>query len=485
MSLVDRLLAVEESPKGPRIGAFFDFDGTVIEGYSAFALMQERARRLHIGPTELAGLYVVALKGLAGKGSFDALMEVGVKALRGRRREDLQRLGEDIAREMTGGWIFREALDLITAHQRRGHTIAIASSALPFQIEPIARELGIDHVLCTRPGTDGDSYDGTIDGSILWGERKADAVVAFAQEHDVDLQVSFAYANGAEDLDFLATVGHPTAVNAHPDLAKAAVERGWDVEPFRPRRKKIGLVGMGRSVAAYGSLAASMGVGVGLGLLNRDRQMAANTAVGMGSELALGLAGVKLNVVGRPNLWSHRPAVYIFNHQSWLDGFIIMRLVHEDTTGVAKAEVKDQPFFGQFARLMGLAFVDRSAGNAREQLEPAAQKLRDGMSLAISPEGTRSLTPVPGPFKKGAFHLAIQAGVPIVPIVLRNAGELQWRADKFIRAGTVDVEVMEPVDVSDWDATDLDPHIADVRNGMIATLAKWEGGRGVAELERG
>jgi putative phosphoserine phosphatase/1-acylglycerol-3-phosphate O-acyltransferase len=166
--------------------------------------------------------------------------------------------------------------------------------------------------------------------------------------------------------------------------------------------------------------------------------------------------------------------VFIFNHQSMLDGFVIMKLLREDVTGVAKQEVAKQPLFGQFARFANMAFVDRGdSSRAREALGPVVERLREGYSIAISPEGTRSATPRVGRFKKGAFHMAMQGAVPIVPIVIRNAGELLWRSSTFIRSGTVDVVVHRPIPVADWRVEELDERIANVRDLFVRTLANW------------
>jgi putative phosphoserine phosphatase/1-acylglycerol-3-phosphate O-acyltransferase len=194
----------------------------------------------------------------------------------------------------------------------------------------------------------------------------------------------------------------------------------------------------------------------------------------MGSDVALSLAGVRINVNGEHHLWSHRPAVFIFNHQSFLDGFVVMKLLRTDVTGVAKKEVARQPLFGQFARFANMAFVDRGdSAQARQALDPVVERLREGYSIAISPEGTRSSTPRVGRFKKGAFHMAMQGGVPIVPIVIRNAGELLWRGSTFIRSGTVDVVVHPPISVADWRVDELDARIAKVRDLFVRTLANW------------
>jgi len=143
-------------------------------------------------------------------------------------------------------------------------------------------------------------------------------------------------------------------------------------------------------------------------------------------------------------------------------------------TGVAKKELANSPGFGLVFRLADVAFVDRQDNaQARKALEPAVEKLREGVSLVIAPEGTRSATPALGPFKKGAFHVAMQAGVPIVPIVIRNSGELMWRGATTIHAGTVQVTVLPPIATDGWDVASLDERVREVRGQYLATLANW------------
>lgn len=474
MSLHERLAAIDDAPEGPQVAAIFDFDGTVIDGYSAAALMKDRLRRRDIGIMEMAGLTLVGLKGAAGKSSFDELMRVGVRALKGRRKEDLDAVGRKLARSVTGGWLYDDAFVLIQAHQRRGHTVAIASSALPFQIEPLVSELDVEHVLCTTPSVvDGILDGGIVDDAILWGAGKADAVESFADEQGIALIDSFGYANGAEDIEFLSVVGHAVAVNPHDDLRAHAERQGWPTERF-VANPPLGVVDKLRSLAAYGSMATSFGLGLGLGVLNRDRKVAVDVSLDVGSRLALAFAGVRLNIEGEHHAWSHRPAVFIFNHQSWIDGLVVMRLLRQDMTGVAKAQVASQPGIGQFARLAGIAFVERDgSGDPRKVLDPVVARLEEGVSIVLSPEGTRSTTRRLGPFKKGAFHMARQAGVPIVPVVLRNAGELQWRGDGYIRSGTLDVRVLPPQPTTDWTADDIPGEVERIRAMFQATLDDW------------
>jgi len=107
-------------------------------------------------------------------------------------------------------------------------------------------------------------------------------------------------------------------------------------------------------------------------------------------------------------------------------------------------------------------------------MRPAVEALKDGTSIVIAPEGTRSPTRQLGPFKKGAFHLAMQAGVPIVPIVIHNAGDVAPKGDFVFRPATVDVEVLPPVDTTDWAPETIREHVREVRNLFLRTLGQPE-----------
>jgi len=228
---------------------------------------------------------------------------------------------------------------------------------------------------------------------------------------------------------------------------------------------------LGAALAGLGTAAV---LGAGIGLLNRSRRDAANFATSVGSDAALALAGVRLQVVGEENLWAERPAVFSFNHQSSIDMPVLGALVRRDLTGVAKKEAARDPRFAPVGALVDVAYVDRgNTKQAKQALAPVVEKLRAGVSIAIAPEGTRSPTPRLGRFKKGAFHIAMQAGVPIVPIVIRNAGEIMWKGSPFIRKGTIDVAVLEPIPTSDWKVEELDERIAEVRSLYLETLDDW------------
>ncbi|HEV7863118.1 MAG TPA: HAD-IB family hydrolase [Acidimicrobiia bacterium] len=467
------LAEIDAGPEGPEIGAFFDFDGTLIAGYSAEAFVLDAIRRRKVDPQMMIRSLLAGLDMQLRGSDVTALMQIAAEAVKGRREEALLELGQRLFRERLAGTVYPEARAVVKAHQRKGHTVALASSATRFQAGPLAADLGIDHILCTTVEVVDGHLTGRLDGPVLWGRNKADAVAAFAADSGIKLADSYGYANGDEDVEFLETVGRARPLNPAPGLARVAADRGWPVHRFEPRGRP-GIVPIVRTAAALGGVATTLGVGLGIGLLNRSRRTAVNLVASVGPEVAMGLAGVDLRVKGEEHLWSDRPAVFVFNHQSSFDVIVISRLLRRDFTAVAKAELAHDPRFAPLAALAGVAFVERgNRSQSRAALAPVVEKLRSGLSLAMAPEGTRSATPTLGPFKKGAFHIAVEAGVPVVPVVIRNAGEIMWRSSLVARPGTVDVAVLPPVPTGGLGFDDVDDLTDRVRRQFLDTLADW------------
>jgi len=406
-------------------------------------------------------------------GDPEAIGRIGFASLRGRSAGELAAAGERLFTEKIAGTMRPEARDLVHAHLRSGHTVVVASSATRWQIEPVARDLGITHVVCTEL----EERDGVLTGrsttGMLWGEPKARAVRAFARTHGIDLERSYAYANGPEDIAFLGSVGRPYALNPHPTLRRAAAEFGWPVLTLREPRSP-GLRAYLGTLAGLAGVNVGLATGVGYGLLTGDRRLGVNAGIGLSADLALALTGVKLDVVGAENLEKVRPAVFVANHQSTLDVVVLAALLRHDFTAVAKKEARLDPRMAVIGAVLDPAWIDRSnLASAKESLDGVVRRLRGGVSILILPEGTRMPTPTLGRFKKGAFHIARQAGVPIVPIVLRNTGELAWRRSLFVNPGTVEVAVLDPIPTGNWTVDDLDERIAGVRQRFADTLERW------------
>jgi len=467
----DLIAAVEAGPKGPLIGAFFDFDGTLIDGYSLSAFARHHLRSLQVTPGDLGRMLLTGIRGVTTEEDFEQFTVLSMRTWAGRSEDELAELGERLFVQGISGSLYPEGWRLVGAHQRAGHTVVLASSATRFQVEPTARAMGVSQILVSPVEIVNGICTGRPGGPLLWRAGKAAAVREFAGEHDIDLAQSYAYSNGDEDVPFLRAAGRSRAINPGRRLAEAARHYGWPVARFRSRR--AGAADLARTVAGLAGMLGGFTAGVALGAATGSRREAVDLGTTFAGELGSVLAGVRLDVHGAEHL-AARPAVFLFNHQSQLDVLILAKLLRGGFTGVAKKELANSPGFGLMFRLADVAFVDRQDNaQARKALEPAVQKLHDGISLVIAPEGTRSPTPALGPFKKGAFHVAMQAGVPIVPIVIRNSGELMWRGATGIHAGTVQITVLPPVATDGWDVAGLDDHIRRVRGQYLATLANW------------
>ena len=469
--LYDKLTReIREGPQGPEVGAFFDVDRTILAGFSAVSFMRERITSGRAGPTELAHGLLGSMSYALGRTGFSAFVAAHTQAYRGLPEASLQELGREVFTKHLATQIYPESRALVKAHQHAGHTVAIVSSATPYQVDPLAEELGVKHVLCTRL----ESKDGVLSGRVVhptcFGRGKLLAAEDLSDLCGLDLEQSYFYSDSVDDLPLLENVGRPRPTNPDDRLAQIAKERQWPVQRFSSRgRPELGQVA--RTALAYASVIPSAVAGVAVGLLNRSQREATNLMGSMWGDLTASIAGIDLRVEGEHHLWSHRPAVFIFNHQSQLDGPLILKLLRRDVTAVAKQEIKRNPIFGPLFSAAGVVFIDRGdTRSAIKALEPAVEALRQGLSVIIAPEGTRQLTPRLGRFKKGAFHLAMQAGVPIVPIVFRNVLDAMPRDALVIHPATVEAVVLPPVDTSDWTRESLDQEIEAIRQHYLEIL---------------
>lgn len=170
----------------------------------------------------------------------------------------------------------------------------------------------------------------------------------------------------------------------------------------------------------------------------------------------LRLQGVKVNVRGREHLNPEQPYVFVANHQSYLDAAPLFAFTGRRMGMVAKKELLKAPILGYGMGFVNVIAIDRSnRDRAVESLKIATERLRSGVSFGVCPEGTRARQGEMAPFKKGAFHMAVQAAVPIVPIALKNADVLMGRGTGEAWPGTIEMVMMPPADTS-WVKTDQD-----------------------------
>lgn len=474
MRLPGSVAEIMASPPGPKIGAFFDLDGTLVAGFTAVILTQERLLRRDMGVGELLGMVQAGLSHTLGRIEFEDLIGKAAAALAGRLLDDLEEIGERLFVQRIESRIYPEMRELVRAHVARGHTVVLSSSALTIQVNPVARFLGISNMLTNKFETTEDGIlTGGVQKPILWGPGKAAAVQRFAAENGIDLKDSYFYADGDEDVALMYLVGNPRPTNPEGKMAAVAKRRGWPILRFNSRGP-VGLRRQLRTLAGFGSMFPVAAGAVGIGVLTRNRRRGVNFFTSTFSQLSLAIAGVQLNVMGQENLTAQRPAVFIFNHRNQVDPVIAGALVRDNWIGVGKKELQKDPIMGTLGKLLDGVFIDRDdPAAAMETMHEVEDRARKGLSIVIAPEGTRVDTTEVGPFKKGPFRLAMAAGIPIVPIVIRNAELVAARNSTVINPGTVDVAVFPPISVQDWTIENLPERIAEVRQLYLDTLANW------------
>lgn len=182
--------------------------------------------------------------------------------------------------------------------------------------------------------------------------------------------------------------------------------------------------------------------------------------------------GIKFNIIqhGEP---VEPPVIYTINHSSTLDLVTIIALGLPHIRFVAKWELQYNPLFFIVGRLTGQVFIQRQkTKQAIAKLQNTYDRLnRDKLSIMVAPEGSRKHPGIIGPFKKGAFHMAIDLGFPIVPIYFDGNQELSLGSSLLSKSGTINAHIHPPVDTSDWKKETMDEHIAELR----AKYLEWAG----------
>jgi len=214
--------------------------------------------------------------------------------------------------------------------------------------------------------------------------------------------------------------------------------------------------------------------GVTIALLRREKRLVAHDYARMLVRMMRPPLGLQVRVEHRERLEAQRPCVYISNHQSVYDVPILAELYPPDTVVIGKKELRSIPLFGYVYTVTGNLLIDRknnpsAVGRLREAEEAI---LTRGVSVWIFPEGTRG--PVPGellPFKKGAFYMAVAAGVPLVPVVVSPIRPLFDVARRVARPGTVRVRVLEPIPTRGLSEADVPALLEDARARMQAALS--------------
>jgi len=172
----------------------------------------------------------------------------------------------------------------------------------------------------------------------------------------------------------------------------------------------------------------------------------------------LRIAGATVEVTGTDTFDSARPHIIVSNHQSWFDVFAIAGFLPASLRFVAKAELTKVPAFGPAWVACGHISIDRkNRTSAIQSMDEAGRRVKEeNLNIVLFPEGTRSADGRLKPFKKGAFVLAIQAGVPIVPVAVVGSRHVMPKGEWRLRPGRIEIRLGQPISVDGMGHDDRD-----------------------------
>lgn len=412
--------------RAPRAAAIFDLDRTLIAGASGPAFSH------HLHDVGVSSRKVPGAEAVAA-----AYRAIGETALTAQ--------GARLAARATAGWpvdaveaAAKAAADelaekvqpyapgVIADHRDDGRVLALATTSPAPLVRPFADQLGFDHVVATEWAVAGGEYTGDLDGGIVWGRGKLEAVQEWATREGIDLAQSYFYSDSYYDAPLLDAVGHPIAVNADVRLAALARLKGWKLRHFDLPDGVLKIAGRE--------------------LQDWTRPLADPRL----------LVNVDMDVEGVEKIPTTGPVIAVFNHRSYFDATAVGTVLAQTGRSfrfLGKKEVFDAPVVGILSKLAGGIRVNRASGSS-EPLEHAIRALEAGEAVSIAPEGT--IPRGPAFFEPelkgrwGAARLAQATGAPVIPVGLWGTEKVWPRSARLPRISlnerpTVRVRVGDPV----------------------------------------
>lgn len=187
-----------------------------------------------------------------------------------------------------------------------------------------------------------------------------------------------------------------------------------------------------------------------------------------GCKVYLISAGARVHVSGLDNLDPQQSYLFIANHQSTLDPPLLFAYLGHDVGAIAKKELQKVPLFKQGFPLAHVVPIDRSnRENAILSTRRGADALRRGHSLMAFPEGTRTADGVLKEFKKGVFYMAIEAGVPVVPVVVNDTRLVMRKGEGTCIPGDIFMDILPPVETRSYTSETIEELVDRVRNIIL------------------
>ncbi len=184
------------------------------------------------------------------------------------------------------------------------------------------------------------------------------------------------------------------------------------------------------------------------------------------------LALTRIKIIGNENIDSQKSYIFVANHQSMFDIFLIYGYLNAKFKWIMKQEIRKTPLLGKACESMGHIFVDRSSPmRAQKSLEEAKDRLLQGSnSVFLFPEGTRSANGKIGRFKRGAFTIARDLHLPIIPVTISGAYNVLPKNGWYITPGKITMTIHQPIDTTNLSDDNLNEMIDQVKNTIESKL---------------
>jgi 1-acyl-sn-glycerol-3-phosphate acyltransferase len=191
------------------------------------------------------------------------------------------------------------------------------------------------------------------------------------------------------------------------------------------------------------------------------------------SKSILFVSGIKVDVEGLANIDPAKSYIYMSNHRSNFDIPVLLGCLPIQFRWLAKAELFKIPIFGRAMQGAGYVKIDRfNRESAFKSIDEVAAKMKNGVSVMIFPEGTRSEDGNIKPFKKGGFIMAVDSGVPIVPVIVRGTRSIMVKDRWRIKPGNVTLSIKKPIDTTGYTRDNKDDLIKTVRSVICEVFVK-------------
>jgi len=222
---------------------------------------------------------------------------------------------------------------------------------------------------------------------------------------------------------------------------------------------------------AVHSLLASLW-GIFLSVFDRDGSIVHRYCAVPWAKVILFVCRVKVEVTGVENVNADQPRIYMSNHQSYFDIFTLLAALPVDFKFILKQELMKIPLLGW--AMKGARYISIDRGDGRKaiiSMNNAANKIRNGASVLIFPEGTRSEDGVVGEFKKGGFLLAVKSGCDIVPVAISGSRDIVPKGSRKVNKGTIHFRIGKPIPVVECSKREMNQLIERVRNEVVGMMS--------------